>query len=468
MKRSATLCRRLGLGVLLALTMPVCAQNEKVFFGILHSHTSYSDGSGLPEEAYAHARDNALCDFFALTEHNHNTGIKPKAPREGLPPIGGDPTLYNGPDQAGKPKSLIEAARAATQDGKFIALYGQEFSSISSGNHMNVFDVPDVIDAPNGSFNKLVEWVNQPAHFDTTGKPAILQFNHPSISLRKQRIEYGEDDFGGDAPWEAAIDALVRTIEIVNGPGTVPGDHHEVPSPAQEAFMYYLSKGFHVAPTADQDNHFKTWGTLTTARTGVVAAELTKPALLNAIRARHVYASTDQNMRVIGRVNGRLMGDIVLPPAVDSELEIKLSLADDDESAAGYRIEVYRGISGDMTAPKRIDVVSSDGNGDVSIEDIRYTGGKQYVFLKVIQSNEDGKNDEAWTAPIWFDPAATDGNPGPAATAAEAPGIVASRKSKVYHTNPNCPSARAIKAANLCTGEEAKQGREPHDCPDGH
>jgi len=43
---------------------------DKVFFGNLHSHTSYSDGSGTPSEAYAHARDVAKLDFMAITEHN--------------------------------------------------------------------------------------------------------------------------------------------------------------------------------------------------------------------------------------------------------------------------------------------------------------------------------------------------------------------------------------------------------------
>src|SRR5437016_828310 len=46
------------------------AQAEHVYFGNLHSHTSYSDGSGLPEEAYKHARDAGL-DFLFITEHNH-------------------------------------------------------------------------------------------------------------------------------------------------------------------------------------------------------------------------------------------------------------------------------------------------------------------------------------------------------------------------------------------------------------
>ena len=41
-----------AFSVLLAfLNSPACAAELKVFFGNLHSHTSYSDGSGTPHPA---------------------------------------------------------------------------------------------------------------------------------------------------------------------------------------------------------------------------------------------------------------------------------------------------------------------------------------------------------------------------------------------------------------------------------
>lgn len=49
------------------------AQISDIRFGNLHAHTSYSDGSGTPDEAYAMACDEGL-DFFAITEHNHIAG----------------------------------------------------------------------------------------------------------------------------------------------------------------------------------------------------------------------------------------------------------------------------------------------------------------------------------------------------------------------------------------------------------
>ena len=93
------------------------AQQLHVFFGNLHSHTSYSDGRGTPEEAYEHARDVANLDFLAITEHNH-----PQAGR-----IHREPELYSGSIST----SLISAAARFTENGRFMTIYGQEFSSRS-------------------------------------------------------------------------------------------------------------------------------------------------------------------------------------------------------------------------------------------------------------------------------------------------------------------------------------------------
>ena len=142
--------------VLLLALYPINVQADdlNVYFGNLHSHTSYSDGSGTPEQAYRHARDAGL-DFLAVTEHNHRQADGQGELRDGLL-IATDPSLYAGPQAS----ALIPAARALTQDGQFVALYGQEFSSISKGNHVNVFEVPRVIDVPNGEFGRLLnQWI---------------------------------------------------------------------------------------------------------------------------------------------------------------------------------------------------------------------------------------------------------------------------------------------------------------------
>ncbi len=128
------------------------AQAEHGYFGNLHSHTSYSGGSGTPEDAYKAAKKAGL-DFLAITEHNHSqAGNNGDGDDEDL--IANDHKLYCG----AAPTSLISTAKRVATD-KFVAIYRQEVSSIGQGNHVNIFDVDAVVDeaeAPNGSFDKLV------------------------------------------------------------------------------------------------------------------------------------------------------------------------------------------------------------------------------------------------------------------------------------------------------------------------
>jgi hypothetical protein len=230
-----------------------------VFFGSLHSHTGLSDGSGTPAEAYTRARDVAHMDFFAITEHNHADAGD----------IANNHALYTAPGSL----SLIPTANSFSEEGVFIALYGQEFSSIGTGDHVNVLDAPAVIEVPNGDFKTLLEnWL--PLHLDTQGQPPLLLLNHPTLGPDNK--EYGIDDFPSTAAWLAALDPRAPLINLMNGPSDKPGTHHPPGEPSESEYQRYLNLGLHVGPTADQDNHKPNWGDSTDARTGVLAPSLIK------------------------------------------------------------------------------------------------------------------------------------------------------------------------------------------------
>lgn len=63
------LCVVSGLCFAIWALSPVLAA-PNVYFGNLHSHTSYSDGSGTPAQTYKYARDTADIDFLALNAFN--------------------------------------------------------------------------------------------------------------------------------------------------------------------------------------------------------------------------------------------------------------------------------------------------------------------------------------------------------------------------------------------------------------
>jgi hypothetical protein len=239
---------------------------------------------------------------------------------------------------------------------------------------------------------------------DTQGRPPLLLLNHPATSGSPGNLEYGIDDYGGDlAAWLAGLGPRTSLINLLNGPSHTNGTNLSPGSPSEGEFRRYLNLGLHVAPTADQDNHQRNWGSATQARTAVLAPSLTKAALLTALRQRRVYATEDRNLRLVSRVNGELLGSRIVGtsvPAVGSALTVALSITDDDEPAAAYTVDVFSDAIGGEGVAAVVRTQTVTGNGTHAITGVTYTGGAQYVFLRVRQAD----GNRAWTAPVWLEP----------------------------------------------------------------
>jgi len=375
------------------------AQVEQVRFGNLHAHTSYSDGSGTPTDAYKMACETGL-DFMAVTEHNHDKGDGSGDRKDGKL-IAKSPTLYSGTSNA-----LVETANRMNKPGRCITLYGQEYSTISSGNHMNIFDVENVITAGNGKFDELLDWMEQ--NRDSRGQIALAQFNHPETG-REDR-DYGRDDFGesSEASWIQAMAPNVSLIEVINAQALKDGvdlrTHNH-----QSLYFRYLNLGFHLAPSVGHDNHYRNWGVSVDARVAVISAELTRPAIIDALRKRHAYASEDKNLRVVFKSGSALQGDIAQPPALGSELPLTLELKDDDEPDARYKVDVFKDAPGGASAERPVETYRFSGNQltPVSLEGVRFEKAGEYVLLRITQYSDEDEDhvteDRLWTAPIWFE-----------------------------------------------------------------
>jgi hypothetical protein len=454
---------RQGLPLLLLVlshSTNLFSQTPRVFFGNLHSHTAYSDGTGTPRDAFDFARTTGKLDFLCVSEHNHaaaeGTGDDPRHLHIAL-----DHTLYNG----SRADSLISAANAVNTQfaGTFVALYGQEFSAISHGNHINVFDVGEVIDEhliPNREFRKLYDnWLVN--HLDTLQKPAIVQFNHPNDVTQ----DYGIVKYPDTPSFLAGVSPYVRTIAILSGPhDTKPGDpvrHND--NFDTNAYLHYLNLGLRLAPAADGDNHFITFGTSTDHRTAVWAASLTKENLLEAIRNNHVYSTQDKNLIVDFRINGQMMGSAI-PANPGDTLAISVQLTDPDEPGAAYHISLrHDTVGGEIEALNEVDSTDVSGDSTVHFDSFKYTGGVEYYLVQVVQSGT-GKPDQAWTAPIWLTAAPTN-DEHPAPPPDDQAGFVWSVNSRVYHL-ASCKDAQRISETNRRAGNTPPPGKTLHaNCP---
>lgn len=459
------------------------APHGKIFFGSLHSHTSYSDGTGTPADAFAMARDVGKMDFIALTEHNHKDADGSGDRKDGIL-IALQPNLYNGTDGA----SLLSAARSFTVDDSFVAIAGQEFSTISSGNHANVFDVRDVINVTNGDYRTLYDqWL--PAHPDSFGQAPLVQFNHPdfradlqnaSTKPKERENDYGYDDYNKDfAELVRHAEKYVSLIEMVSGPALTDGKDLPIKSGNRHErdYWFYLNEGFRVAPTANQDNHFRTWGTITAARTAVLTDRLTKADVLQALKARRVYATEDRNLHVFFTVNGQPLGSIIRTQN-PLDLTIDVQISDPDEPNAQYTVELYRDeIGGDMIDGS-IDEAELEGDGAVSFSGQRFESGRSFFFVKVVQEGANNKEDFAWTAPVWVEigeplPPTPQPSPSPGTSPGASPGaspaptqsFVHSRNSQVYHF-ANCADVARIKPHNRIDTNQEPEDKTLHDrCP---
>lgn len=358
-----------------------------VFFGNLHSHTSFSDGRGTPRQAYQHARGPGQLDFMAITEHNHRDADGTGDARDGKL-IATNPALY--PD-------LLDAAGDREDPGRFAALFGQEFSTISTGNHVNVIGADEVIDdtqVPNGAFDVLYEdWI--PLH----PQVRLVQWNHPWDG-KNEATQYGLDDFSRSHARlrAAAAAAHVRLIEVINGPGTQNLTDAHAQLKGEAHYKRYLERGYRLGPTANQDNHFRTWGTLTGARTGVYARELSRGAILDALRERRVYASTDRNLRVSFRVEGACPGSERSVP--DRKLRVAWAIEDEDEPAAPYTVQIVDGSFAASGTQKTRKVADQQGDGSGAV-DFQTSHRRAFVYLRLTQHPGRAKSDVVVTSPVW-------------------------------------------------------------------
>ena len=201
---------------------------KNLYFGQLHSHTNISDGTGSVDEAYQYAENVAKVDFLAVTDHSNWFDSDIKA------------NIADGSASA-EWKMGRDAANKYNKNGEFVAIYGYEMTwSGSTGGygHMNTFNTEGFETRSNSKMN-LQAYYNSLK----TQPQSMSQFNHPGKTF---------GDFSDFAYYDKEIDKVVNLIEVGNGEGEIRGSGY---FPSYEYYTRALDKGWHLAPSNNQDNH---------------------------------------------------------------------------------------------------------------------------------------------------------------------------------------------------------------------
>ena len=310
------------LTVILAIAIPalgvtaIAAEPEAYnhYYGLLHTHTGNSDGVLDYKDAFDMARYEAGCDFFACTEHTEVfcTGLDT------------DPARW---------ERGHRVARDLTENGKFVAIMGYEITWPDSVGpnlygHMNGFNTKEYYSTENPRYANKEDGSGPQNYYDDFAKleGAIGQFNHPSGLI------FG--NFHDFAYWTPERDKNMNLIEVANGispvllfdfAGYIRTRTLATYVRFENSYNLALSKGWHVGPTNNQDNHNASWGTANDHRTVLLARELTRPALYDAMANRRVYATEDKNMKIDFTINGEVMGSVLDHSPTELQVSVKAS-----------------------------------------------------------------------------------------------------------------------------------------------
>lgn len=254
------------------------------YVGNLHSHTSYSDGTGTPAWAYRYARDTARIDFLAVTDH-HNM----------LSDLEYEDVLFQADEYC--------------DDGVFVAIAGQEWSgSDTSGtveHHATVFGADHVLTAPLHDVPAFYQELLESGAIGILAHPAMASFDSLAYS--------------------AIGDAGVCAVEVRN-------------VFYEPQYITLLDNGWRLGADGSQDNHQPNWGD-GPRWTVALACSLTRDHIIDAVRSHRTYSTTDRELELKFRAQGCWMGGEL---EHEGDIVFSVDIADTNETGDFTRIELFQ------------------------------------------------------------------------------------------------------------------------------
>jgi len=354
----------------------------------LHGHSGLSDGTGRPDDFFAYARDVAALDIVALTDHDH----------WGVQRLDEDPELWNG---------IAESVARYHEPGRFVALHAYEWTNWIHG-HRHVLHF-----APSGPiFSSLDERTDTPPELwdALRGMPA-LTFAHHSAG--------GPIATNWDYPPDPVLEPLTE-ITSVHGSSEAADSPQRIYAALSGNFVRdQLERGFEFGFVGSGDGHdghpglshvdpksgwrLSPQGTVRVGRGGLAAvrcADLTRAGVLEALRARDVYATSGPRILLESRI-GEHVNPARIPAgelASGATYELEVS-----GTAPLRRVVFVHGIATKDGIRSTTEVVLVETNealldGEFQTQLGALTPGS-WIYARIEQ--EDGAL--AWSSPVFVD-----------------------------------------------------------------
>ena len=355
----------------------------QLYFGQLHSHTQYSDGSGTLDSALSYIKnlpDSANVQFVAFTDHSNYFDSKNDPNVEAALY---DTSLVKDSDANHSWKTYKDTIAQFNEDnvGDMVAIGGFEMTWSGGPGHINTFNTPGIVSRNNKTLNNKTDDAGMKAYYallsQTEGANSISQFNHPGTTF---------GNFKDFSYWNPVIDSRMYMVEVGNGEGQIGAGGYY---PSYEQYIMALDKGWHLAPTNNQDNHQGKWGNANDARDVILTDNFTEEGIYDAIRALRMYATEDKNLELGYTVNGLMMGSRI--ETVPGKLDIEVSVYDPDRTDSIAKVEVV------VNSGKVAHVWDDPAEFKSGTLSVTLAPEYSYYFIRVTQ--KDG--DLAVTSPVW-------------------------------------------------------------------
>ncbi len=345
------------------------------YYGQLHAHSNASDGDGTVLEAFTYARDTAGLDYFALTDHSNSFDTASSSDKAGTYNLG----AYNANNEVWSESKSI-ASESTTEN--FTGLLGYEMTWSGGPGHINTFFTDGFVSRKNSELNTKSNDAGMKAYYtllkNTTG--SISQFNHPGSTFGNfSNYAYRDDD----------IDSRITLLEVGNGEGAIGSGGY---FPSYEQYTLALDKGWHIAPSNNQDNHKKGWGTSNAARTVVKAEDNSMENIQEALTNMRVYATEIKDLQIDYTAEGYPMGSVLAA----SPNEITFEATIENKTDTNVVKSVHLVTNGGITL----------GEQTFDTDDVEYSFTLQnpatgYYYL-MVTVDVSGLEAYAVTAPVWF------------------------------------------------------------------
>ena len=378
---SITVKRADGKEATKSWSFTVGTSQYQLYFGQLHSHTTYSDGSGTLDAALDYVKnlpDSANVDFVAFTDHSNYFDKSGEANPEGALYDMSLATAYS--QETWKTyKDTVAAFNASQSD--IVAIAGFEMTWSGGPGHINTFNTPGIVSRNNSTLNNKTSDAGLQAYYALLSQPegadSLSQLNHPGSTF---------GTFSDFNYWNPVIDSRVFLVEVGNGEGQVGAGGYY---PSYEYYTMALDKGWHVAPSNNQDNHKGKWGNANDARDVILTDDFSEQGIYDAIRAMHMYSTEDKNLEITYTVNDYLLGSSI--SVVPEKLNISVTVNDPDASDSISKVEVI------VNSGKSIYTWNDPAELATGALSVELAPDYSYYYIRVTE----GDGDLAVTAPVW-------------------------------------------------------------------